>query len=129
MRIDEHGVLSAASRFYAPLTMLFGVTLVLIAPPGSGVGFIAGLAFSLVLVLQVIVRGAAVARKTLPPWAARLALGAGLVLAIAGAGAPRLALSGQMIEAGAFLSCIAMTGLVALSLAGRVPAMLSDTPE
>lgn len=129
MRLDEQGVLSAASRFYAPLVMLFGATLVLLAPPDTGVGFIAGLVFSLVLVLQVIVRGAAAARKTLPPWAARLMLGAGLGLAIAGVGAPRLMVSGQLIEAGAFLACVAMTGLVALSLAGRVPAMLSDTPE
>lgn len=129
MRIDQHGVLSAASRFFAPLAMLFALTLILAAPPGTGVGFIAGLAFSLVLVLQLIVRGAPAARVTLPPWAMRLLLGCGLLLGIAGVGAPRLALSGQLVEAGAFLVCVAMTALVAMSIAGRVPAMLSDTPE
>ena len=129
MRIDAQGVLAAASRFYAPLIMLFGVILLLSHAPSSGVGFVAGLAFSLVLILQVIVRGAAVARVTFPPWAARVTLACGVLLAVAGVGAPRLALSEQLVEAGAFLACVSALSLVVLALTGRAPAMLSDAQE
>jgi hypothetical protein len=56
-------------------------------------------------------------------------LACGLGLTLAGVGAPRLTLSAQLTEAGAFLACVAATALIVVSLAGRVPAMLSDTPE
>jgi multisubunit Na+/H+ antiporter MnhB subunit len=127
--MDAQSVLAAISRFHAPLIMLFGVALVLTRAPGSGAGFIVGLVFSLVLVLQVIVRGAAAARAAFPPWAARLALGSGLVMATVGVGAPRLAASAQWVEAGAFLCCVAAFSLIVLALTGRVPAMLSDGTE
>lgn len=129
MKVDAQSALAAASRFYGPLVMLFGVILLLNRAPMSGVGFVAGLTFSMVLILQVLVRGAAAARASFPPWAARLALGGGVLLAVTGTGAPRLAMSAQMVEAGAFLACIAGLSLVLIALTGRVPAMLSDAPE
>lgn len=129
MRIDAQNVLAAASRFFAPLIMLLGVTLLLSRAPGAGVGFLGGLVVSLVLILQVIIRGAAAARATFPPWIARATLACGFLLALVGVGAPRLAASGQLVEAGAFLACIAATSLVVIALTGRVPAMLSGAQE
>ena len=129
MRADAQGVLAAVARFYAPLIMLFGVMLLLDRTPTSGVGFFGGVTFSLVLLLQVIVRGASAARAAFPPWAARAMLACGVLLAVAGISAPRLTLSAQMTEAGAFLACVAAMSLVVVALAGRAPTMLGDAPE
>jgi hypothetical protein len=56
-------------------------------------------------------------------------LACGVLLAVAGIGAPRLTLSAQMTEAGAFLACVAAMSLVVVALAGRAPTMLGDAPE
>jgi len=129
MNVDAQSVLAAASRFYAPLILLLGVTLLLTRAPGAGAGFFAGLALSLVLILQVIVRGAVAAKAAFPPWAARTTLACGVLLALVGVGAPRLAMSAQVLEAGAFLACAGAMALVVIALSGRVPAMLSGAPE
>ncbi|MEZ6024243.1 MAG: MnhB domain-containing protein [Hyphomonadaceae bacterium] len=77
-------VLAAAARFYTPLIVLLGLSLLAARAPGGGVGFIAGLAFVAALILHALVFGAAASRAAFPPWIARIALSLGLALALVG---------------------------------------------
>lgn len=123
MRIGAQAVATASARFYAPLIMLFAATMLLHEPPGMGVGFVAGLAFSLALVLHMLVLGAEAARNAFPPWLARAALAIGLVISVIAVGVPGLAWAPRLVEAGAFTTTAAASALIVTALTGRAPAM------
>ena len=121
-----HPVLAAARRFYAPLIVLLALSLLALWPAGSGVGFVAGMAMGLVLLLHLLVSGASALRTAFPPWLARLCAGAGVVLAIVAAGAPRWRGSAQAIEAGCFLAAVGAAAIILLVLAGRAPTLRDE---
>jgi len=123
MKPGAHAVLAAAARAYAPLIALFAFALLATRPAGTGIGFLAGLAFALVIVLHALVFGAGAARRAFPPWACRLALASGLGLALLGAGAARLAFAPQLIEAGAFAATAAAAALITAALFRRAPTL------
>ena len=123
MKLGTHVIVAAAARFFAPLMALFALALLAGAPPGGGVGFVAGLAFGLVLLLHALTFGAAAARDAYPTPLARLTLASGVVAACVGAGAPGFAYAGQVIEAGAFAATIAACALLLQVLFGRAPTL------
>lgn len=123
MKTGANIVIGAAVRLYAPLIALFALLLLLGRAPGGGVGFVAGLAFGLVLVLHALVFGAAAARAALAPAVARLLLALGVVGAVAGAGLPGVAYAPQLIEAGVFTATIAAAALVIQVTFGRAPTL------
>lgn len=116
-------ILVSAARLYTPLILLFALTLFAARAPGGGVGFMAGLAFALAFVLHGLVFGAAGLRAALPPPAMRLLLAAGVIVALAGAGAPALRFSAQAVEAGLAVTTAAAAGLVIAVLFGRAPTL------
>lgn len=126
MRGGSHIVLRAAGRFYTPLIALFAVSLFVTRPAGEGVGFIAGLAFALLLVLHVVLHGAAAARAALPGWMARMLLALGLAGAIAAAAAPRFLYAPQLGEAGLFLVTIGAASLIVSVLVARAPTLRDE---
>lgn len=119
-------VLAAAARFYAPLIVLLGVSVLVARAPGAGVGFIAGLALLAALCLHGLVFGAAAARAAFSPTLARVLLGVGLVLALAGAYAPGMALAPALAEAGLLLVTVSGGTLVLGVLIGRAPTMRDE---
>lgn len=116
-------ILLSAARLYAPLTLLFALTLLAARAPGGGVGFMAGLAFALALVLHALVFGAAGLRAAFPPPAMLLVLAAGVIVALAAAGAPGWRFSAQAIEAGLTAATAAAAGLIIAVLFGRAPTL------
>ncbi|MFT3726293.1 MAG: MnhB domain-containing protein [Terricaulis sp.] len=126
MRPAPHLVLGSALRFYAPLLALLTFSILSTHPANSGVGFIAGVAFGLVLILHVLVFGADAFRAAFPATLARLFAAAGAVLAFVAAALPRMPGAAQAME-GAL--CIATIGAVALMLtvlAGRAPTLRDE---
>ncbi len=123
MKLGTHVIVAAASRFFAPLMALFALALLADAPPGGGVGFVAGLTFGLVLILHALTFGAAAARSAYPTPLARLTLALGVVAACVGAGAPGFAYAGQVIEAGAFAGTVGASALLLQVLFGRAPTL------
>jgi multicomponent Na+:H+ antiporter subunit B len=121
-----HIVLLAAARFYGPLIVLLALALLVIADPGSGVGFSAGLVFAAALVLHLLVFGAAAARAAFPPFPARLVLALGVLGAVIGAGAPRLIGAPQVLEGGVFAATAAAVSLVLAVLVGRAPTLRDE---
>ena len=126
MRPGSQFVLRAAARLHTPLIALFALSLFVARPAGTGVGFIAGLAFAMVLVLHVLVFGAAAARKAVPGPIARLALGLGLLATLVSAGAPALPYAAQILEGGLFLLTIGAAALILAVLVGRAPTMREE---
>lgn len=116
-------ILLSAARLYAPLILLFGLTLLAARTPGDGVGFVAGLAFALALVLHALVFGAAGLRAAFPPPIMRLVLAAGVVVALAGAGLPGWRFAAQALEAGLTAATAAAAGLIIAVLFGRAPTL------
>ena len=116
-------MLAAAARLYAPLAVLFSLTLFVARAPGSGVGLLAGLVFGLALALHALVFGAGALREAFPPAAARLALTAGLLAALVGAGSPALRLAAQVAEAGLFAATASAGALILAVLIGRAPTL------
>jgi multicomponent Na+:H+ antiporter subunit B len=126
MRPGGHIVVAAATRFYTPLIVLFGALILFGAAPGSGVGFVAGLAFGLALVLHALVFGAPAARAALPAPFARLMLTLGVTTAIASAGLHGLAYASQFGEAGLFVATVAAAATVVQVVFGRAPTLRDE---
>lgn len=118
MKPGAHVVLAAA-RLYTPFLALFACSLLAARAPGAGIGFVAGLAAGLALVLHALVFGAAAARRAAPPSLARAALALGAATALAAAGLPGLPYAPQAVEAGAVLATASAIALIALAVFGR----------
>lgn len=123
MNRSAHVMATAVARLYTPLAFVFAFTLIAMRAPGAGVGFVAGLAFAIALLLHALVFGASAAKAAFPPLAARLALALGLAAALTGAGAPRLPFAPQLIEAGLFAIVVAAASLIISALFGRLPTL------
>lgn len=123
MKVGSQVIVAAAARLFTPLLALFAFVVLATAAPGAGVGFVAGLAFGLALMLHALTFGAAAARAAFPPFSARLALAFGIVAACAGAGLPGLAWAPQLIEAGAFVALVGAAASMLQVLFGRVPTL------
>lgn len=126
MRPAQQPMLLAASQFYTPLLALFAFMLLATRSAGGGVGLLAGLAFGVVLCLHVLAFGAGAARKAAPPLAARGLVALGLLAVVIGAGAPRLTMAAQVLEAGLFLITAAGVSLLLNVLAARAPTLRDD---
>jgi multicomponent Na+:H+ antiporter subunit B len=126
MKPGGHVVLSAASRFYAPLVVLFALMLLTTRGVGAGVGFVAGLVFGVALAIHILVFGVSAARAAFPPLVARIMLCGGLIAAVVGAGAPGLMFAPQVIQAGLFAVTVSATALVLIVLAGRAPTLRDE---
>jgi multisubunit Na+/H+ antiporter MnhB subunit len=118
-----HILISATARLYAPLIVLFALSLLAGWPSESGVGFFAGLAVGLALMLHALVFGAIASARAFPPWLSRVFLALGLVIASGGAGLPGLVFAPRLIEAGAFLATFGGCALVITALFGRAPTL------
>lgn len=116
-------IVAAAARLFTPLMALFAAALLVGGAPGDGVGFVAGLAFGLALMLHALTFGVAAARVALPTPLARLLLALGVVLACVGAGTPGFVFSPQFVEAGAFAATTAGAALSIQVLFGRAPTL------
>lgn len=126
MKEGAHTVLAAASRFYTPLIALFALSLLVVPPPGSGVGLVAGLAFLLAPVLHALVFGASAARTAAAPLLLRAVAALGLVAAVLGWAAPRMMFARELVEAGLF-AVTAAGGMLAIGvLFGRAPTMRDE---
>lgn len=123
MKAGAHVVIAAAARLYAPIILLFALTLFSARAPGEGVGFLAGLAFALAFALHALVFGADAARAALPPRLLRVILALGAGVALAAAGAPALSFAPQAIEAGTFAAVAAACALIVIVLFGRAPTL------
>lgn len=123
MRAETDAIVVVAARFFAPLMALFALALLTGRIAGSGVGFVAGLAFGLVLMLHALTFGAAALRSAFPTILARLALALGIGGVCAGAGLPGWAYAPHLIEAGAFLGSVAAGALVLQVVFGRAPTL------
>jgi len=116
-------VLVNAVRLFAPLILLFALSLLSGRAPGGGVGVLAGMAFALALVLYALVFGVAALRAAFPPPMVRLALALGLLAALAGASLPRWIFAAQAIEGGAALTTAAAASFTIVALFGRAPTL------
>lgn len=123
MRVPSQPILAYAARLYAPLALVFALSILAVRAPGDGVGVVAGMAFSLALVLHALVFGADASRRALPPALALSLLALGLIAVSASAGVPGAAMAPQLLEAGAFLTTAAALALVVIVLFGRVQAL------
>jgi multisubunit Na+/H+ antiporter MnhB subunit len=119
-------VLRAAARLQLPLIALFTASLFVLRAPGTGVGFLAGLSFALVLTLHLLVFGAEAARKTPPGPAGRAAVGFGMIGVLVATGAPRLAFGHEIVEASLFLLTFGAVSLAIGVIVGRAPTMRDE---
>jgi multisubunit Na+/H+ antiporter MnhB subunit len=126
VKAGAHIVLAAATRFYAPTIVLAALLLLVLRLPGEGVGFVSGMVLGVALAVHVLVFGATAARAAFPPLLARLLLVSGLVLAVASAAAPRLAIGPQLGEAGVFMTTVSGIALVLAVLVGRAPTLRDE---
>jgi len=123
MKVASHTVLASAARFCTPLIALFALTLFTARAPGTGIGFSAGLAFGLLLMLHALVFGAAAARAAFPPWIARAFVAGGVMASTVAAGAPGLAFAPQLMEGGLFAATAAAGALIIAVLFARAPTL------
>ncbi|MCX7359820.1 MAG: hypothetical protein NT015_16985 [Alphaproteobacteria bacterium] len=123
MKAGADAIVVAAARFFTPFMALFAFTLLTGRVAGGGVGFVAGMAFGLLLALHALTFGAAAARSAFPTILVRLVLAIGVVGICAGAGLPRWGHAAQLIEASAFLCTIAAAALVLQVVFGRAPTL------
>jgi len=126
MKAGAHIVLRAGARFYMPLMLLLALSFVATRPAGSGVGFVAGLCVTLVLVTHALVFGAATARAAFPPALARALLCLGLAGACVGAGAQDLRWSTAVLETSVFMVTAAGLALAFKALVGRAPTLREE---
>jgi hypothetical protein len=126
MKPGAQTIVSSGARFFTPLAVLFACVLLAISPAGHGIGFAAGLAFALALLLHALVFGAAGSLAALPPALARVLLALGSALAMACAGLPGLAYAPQLIEAGAFAATAASAAIAIQMLFGRASALRDE---
>lgn len=123
MKIGSLVIVAAASRLFTPILALFAFVLLVGRAPGEGVGFVAGLAFGLVLVLHALTFGAAASRASFPKPLAQTALAVGAAAACAGVGLPEAPWARQLTEAGAFVATIAAAALILQALFGRASTL------
>lgn len=123
MKPGSDAIVVAAARFFAPLMALFALTLLTGRLAGDGVGFVAGMAFGLLLMLHALTFGAVAARSAFPTMPARLVLAIGIGGICAGAGLPGWIYAAQLIEAGAFLCTVAAAALVLQVVFGRASTL------
>ncbi|HVK79938.1 MAG TPA: MnhB domain-containing protein [Verrucomicrobiae bacterium] len=116
-------MVAATARLYAPLIVLFALSLLAGFPSSTGIGFVAGLVVALALTLHGLVFGAGAAQRAFPPWACRVFVALGLVAACAGAGLPGLSFAGRLVEAGVFTLTVGGLALMIAVLFGRVPSL------
>ncbi|MFN3462722.1 MAG: MnhB domain-containing protein [Terricaulis sp.] len=116
-------VVVAAARLFTPLMALFAMALLAMRAAGDGVGFVAGLAFGLLLVLHALTFGAEASRIAFPPPMARVFLALGLAGVCVGAGLPEFLYAAQLIEAGAFALTVSGGALIVQTLFGRAPTL------
>lgn len=126
MKPGANIALGAAARFYTPLILLFALSLMAARAPGTGIGFVAGLAAGLALFVHVLVFGAGAARKAFPPTIARVVLVLGLIATAAGAGAPNMAFAPQVLEGGLLAATFAGVALLLAVLVGRAPTLRDE---
>jgi multisubunit Na+/H+ antiporter MnhB subunit len=119
---SAHIVLAAAARFYTPLIVLFALTLLIVRPPGAGVGLLAGMVFMLALIAHALVFGAEAARAASPPLLTRLVVAIGLVTSVAGA-TMQVLFARELVEAGLFVLTAGGGALIITVLFGRAPTM------
>lgn len=119
----SHLSLLAAVRLYAPLIVLLALTMLVLRAPGGGVGFVAGIVIAMALVAHALVFGAAEARRSFPPFAARLVLAGGLIAVVASTLGAGGAFAARIGEAGSLLVTIAGLHLVFTVLFGRAPTL------
>lgn len=124
MKPSPHLIVASSARLFLPIMVLLALSLLATRAP-EGIGFAAGLAFAAALVVHALAFGAHASRAAFPPVLLRLALAIGLVLAVIGGGAPRLAAAAQIVEAGLFLVTSASAALIVAVLFARAPT-LSD---
>jgi hypothetical protein len=115
----EHAPLLAFSRWLTPMGALFAFALLANWPPGTGVGFAAGLAIALPIVFNALLLGVRATLGALPHALLRLGLVAGLVLSFVGAGLPNMRWSAQLVEAGAGVATASSVCLALLVVMGR----------
>lgn len=123
MRVPSQPILAHAARLYAPLALVFALSILGVRAPGDGVGILAGMAFSLAIVVHALVFGADASRRALPPALVLTLLGLGLIAVCVSAGLPGVAMAPQLAEAGAFLTTAAALALVFAVFFGRVQAL------
>jgi multisubunit Na+/H+ antiporter MnhB subunit len=123
MKAGANVLVAAAARLYAPLIALFALALFADRAPGSGVGFVAGAAFGLALMLHALAFGAQSARQAFPPAFARLVVAMGVIAWAAGAGLPRFAYAPFFVEGGLFALTCAAASLVILAVFGRAATL------
>jgi multisubunit Na+/H+ antiporter MnhB subunit len=126
VRPGAHISAIAASRFCAPLIALFASLLLAGGVTGSGVGFAAGLAFALVIVLHALVFGAGAASQALAPPLARVLLALGVAASVAGGGLQGWRYAPQIMEAGVFVATVASAALAIQVVFGRASTMRDD---
>jgi|SRR5688572_18845683 multisubunit Na+/H+ antiporter MnhB subunit len=116
----------AAARLAAPLIVLLGLLTLAQREPGGGVGFVAGTAVAVGLVLHALVFGVGASRRAMPPVMARLLLGGGVIGAVVGAGLPGLTFAEALIEGAAFVATLGAAALIVQSVFGRVPTLRDE---
>jgi multisubunit Na+/H+ antiporter MnhB subunit len=121
-----HLILRAAAGICTPLIALFAFSVLATRPAGAGVGLSAGLAMGMVLVLHVLVFGAAAARAAFPPLLARVLLALGLLLTLVATSAPLLPFGAELSEAGLFLAVTAGLALLLGVLISRAPTLRDE---
>lgn len=127
MSSSENAVIVVAARWITPLAALFAFMLLANWPAGAGVGFVAGLALALAIVLNALIFGVRSVLIAAPPFALRAALMIAVVLAFAGVGLPNAPWSAQLVEFGAFLATAASVSLISLAIMGRAGALRDAT--
>ncbi len=126
MKAGSNILVTAAARLYGPLVALLGLAILSDRSAGSGVGFVAGLAFGSVFLVHALVLGASAARSALPPVLSRLLLALGVAVWAGGAGLPQLPFAAQAVEAGVFVVTCATTALVVQTAFGRAATLRGD---
>ena len=115
----------AIARLCGPLLVALGASLLMVSPPGQGVGFIAGLCVGLGVVVHALAFGVAATRALFAPLALRIALALGFLLfSLAPLVSPAWGLRVQ--EAAGFVATSACLALATLTLFGRVPTLRDD---
>jgi len=127
MNGSENAVLIVAARWLTPLGALFALTLLANWPAGAGVGFVAGTAIGLPIVMNALIFGVRSVLTSVPPLALRAALTLAVVLAFAGLGIPNFRWSALLVELGAFISTASGLSLVSLAIMGRAGALRDTT--
>jgi hypothetical protein len=126
MKPVAHIGLQAAARAYTPLIALFAALLLATYPAGSGVGLFAGLVFSALHALHMIVYGAAASRRALPSIVSRGLVAVGLFLCLGAIGAAAWPYAARMGEAGLFLVTASGSALLMNVLVGRAPSLRDE---